>query len=185
MWSMIRSVLPARGLAAPAPRHVRWLDPRACAARLPALGCVLYLPARVAPAPAGGLLPLRAELAPLAGLRGLFAASLVTGDGPREWLDAVDRQGRVLARLYLLPDTDYLAWDALLAAGAPGAAPLRAPAVFCPAGAHVLRFQARTLAGMSLLDARTPTAMSPLGSQLALRIAKAESVHVQRPLAPG
>ena len=46
----------------------------------------------------------------------LCLASAVTADGPREWLTVVRRHGQRAPQLHLLPDTDYLAWDALAGA---------------------------------------------------------------------
>src|SRR3546814_12231625 len=69
-----------------------------------------------------GLLAEAMQLAPLLQTRRLVAASAITVEGPREWIDCVDREGRTCARLHLLPDTDYLAWDRLLACGEPMAA---------------------------------------------------------------
>src|SRR3546814_2312957 len=67
-------------------------------AGLPALGNVLYVPMR----PNGttvrelprGLLAEAMQLAPLLQTRRLVAASAITVEGPREWIDCVDREGR-------------------------------------------------------------------------------------------
>ncbi|NII12047.1 hypothetical protein [Oleiagrimonas sp. C23AA] len=53
-------------------------------------------------------------------LRGVWQASEVSvqarvgPDGVREWLDFADETARVWLRVWLLPDSDYCAWDALL-----------------------------------------------------------------------
>lgn len=153
-------------------------------AALPALGNVLYVPMR----PNGsvvrelprGLLVETMQLMPLLQTRRLVAASAITVDGPREWIDCVDREGRTCARLHLLPDTDYLAWDRLLACGEPKAAVparwLRQPR---PASARVLRFQWRRLAGLDVLGAEITVRISPLSRQLAGQIARAEAVPLQ------
>ncbi len=65
-----------------------------------------------------GLLVEAMQLAPLLQTRWLLA-SMITVEGSRKWIECVDREGRCWARLYLLPDTDYLAWDRLRACGGP------------------------------------------------------------------
>jgi len=45
-------------------------------------------------------------LAPLLPCRSLLAASAITVEGPREWIECLDADGQTRARLYLLPDTD-------------------------------------------------------------------------------
>ena len=91
------------------------------ASRLPLLGGVLYLPACASSRPtrdvAPGWLVTREDLAPLLQTEELRASSMIGADGPREWIDCFAASGAFCARLHLLPDTDYLAWDALLARG--------------------------------------------------------------------
>lgn len=151
---------------------------------LPMLGCVLYMPL----AACGSGLPQRpckvlVETPPLALLlrvHWLLAVTEVAVDGPREWIDGIDRDGRPCVRLHLLPDTDYLGWDRLLARGAP-----------VPAMPHVshlqaleacpLRFRRDQLAGFDVLRGETITCLSPLGRQLAGRIVRAHAGRGDRP----
>jgi hypothetical protein len=145
-------------------------------AGLPALGSVLYVPAASGPLrgrPLPGLLVESVELAPLLHTRSLASVSAITPDGPREWMECRDADEHLLARLYLLPDTDYLAWDALHAAGAGKAAAARAgvPAGQ-PASARLLRFRLRRHAGLQLLGAEAVDATSTLVRELAARIAR-------------
>ncbi|MEO9090572.1 MAG: hypothetical protein ABI247_09600 [Rhodanobacter sp.] len=151
-------------------------------AGLPALGEVLYLSgplecgSRVALSP--GVLVESIELGPLLQTRTLAAAGTITPDGPREWVDCLGAADQVLARLYLLPDTDYLAWDALQANASPATEEraLAAPAAWRPVSARLLRFRVRRLAGLYLLGAEVGIGTSSLGCELAARIARDE-VH--------
>jgi hypothetical protein len=90
---------------------------------LPRLGTVLWLhrPRRDQMFPRarltgrGVLLLEHPDMAAFADATAILAQSAVTPHGPREWLD-IDAGAHTIARLYLLPDTDYLAWDAMRAA---------------------------------------------------------------------
>jgi hypothetical protein len=153
----------------------RWL------AGLPALGSVLYAPAargvlRGSPLP--GLLVESVELAPLLHTRSLASVSAITPDGPREWMECRDAGERLLARLYLLPDTDYLAWDALYArAGAGRVAAARANAsTWRPTRPQLLRFRLHRHAGLQLLGADAVDASSTLVRELAARIARDDAM---------
>jgi len=182
-WLAARSIPLCRPAhRALASRRIRSITPHALIDMLPALGSVLYLHARSnavmrdAPFPCGLLVTDRA-FAPLLDVRWLMAVCVVTDDGPREWCEGIDRLGRTRARWHLLPDTDYLAWDALTAScqadgdvlARIGAQPLR------PDHACVVNFRVRHLAGLSVLEHDT-AALSPLGDHLAARIAHAEAV---------
>ena len=176
------------GLPAHAPAISRrcWrFDPASLLRGLPALGCVLYLPMR--PCSAGveemprGLLVEDMRLMPLLQTHWLVSASVIGVDGPREWIECVDRDGHLCARLHLLPDTDYLAWDALLASGGP---PMtvpqgRWPQHVRPACAQLLRFRLRRLAGLSVLAGETSLSVSTLSQQLAGQVAGAEAIPLQ------
>ncbi|WP_430387995.1 hypothetical protein [Dyella sp. 20L07] len=155
------------------------------AARLPLLGSVLCLPARRAEheehsLPAGWL-AARRELTPLLDTHELIVSSMIGVDGPREWIDCVDASGRFCARLHLLPDTDYLAWDALLARGrALPAAPVRADHLACRATrAELLYFRVRRLGPLSLLDTVPLGRLSLLGQGIAREVAKAAAVELE------
>jgi hypothetical protein len=161
-------------------QRCRSVSPRCLASRLPDLGGVLYLHATsaevVSDASPPGLLVAERVLAPLLDTRWLVATSVVTDDGPREWLECVDHLERIRARLHLLPDTDYLAWDALMNIGEArsGAPILPNMSSLQPDSAMVTRFNLRKLAGMPLLERSSPV-LSSLGGRIAARIAHAES----------
>ena len=152
---------------------------------LPALGSVLYVPMRPCMSSIWemptGLLVETMQLAPLLQIRWLVAASSITSEGPREWIECVNRDGHQCARLHLLPDTDYLAWDALLASGEPATAPSppRWPRDPRRASAQVLHFHVRRLAGLHVLGSEGAPRISMLGRHLAVQIAHAEAVSLQ------
>lgn len=159
----------------------RWLRiaPQSLARRLPATGPVLYLPcvAPAADAAVPGLLAGCRELAPLLRVHWLVAASVIGSDGPHEWLECRTRDGRLCARLHLLPDSDYLGWDALLAAGAPvPAMGRRRPDDERLAAARLLDFRCRQLAGLEVLEALPAVGVSALGGGIARDIARAEGL---------
>lgn len=165
-----------------ASRRVRRMTPHALISTLPGLGSVLYLHAtsdcampNVLPP---GLLIAQPALIPLLDVHWLVAVSVVTDDGPREWCECVDRFGRTRARWHLLPDTDYLAWDALVASCTEMHAPIDAQPLR-PDHASVMNFRLREFAGMLILDQDVSTALSPLGDRIAARIANAESALLQ------
>jgi hypothetical protein len=73
-------------------------------AELAALGSVLFLHPETAPcAPQAWATAVRAEL-----------HASVDAAGTREWIAWMDAGGACLGRLYLLPDTDFLAWESLV-----------------------------------------------------------------------
>ncbi|HEX4482133.1 MAG TPA: hypothetical protein VH082_15055, partial [Rudaea sp.] len=96
------------------------LDIAAFVEWLPRLGTVLWLhrPTRDAVFPRarltdrGVLLLEHPDLTAMADATAIRSRSAVTSHGPREWLD-IDAGATTIARLYLLPDTDYLAWDSM------------------------------------------------------------------------
>lgn len=164
---------------------VRWLRvaPRTLALHLPALGHVLYLPAEsaahAAHAPVRGLLAAAPALAPLLAGDRLCLASTIAPDGPREWLTVVDAAGRPCAQLHLLPDTDYLAWDALLAAATPCPAMCgHRWSMFRAGGAHRLRFHLRPVVFLDVLEAAAAEPACALSVGMARRIARNEGVHL-------
>jgi hypothetical protein len=155
------------------------------ASRLPLLGSVLYLPARLPP-PIGRPLPsgwlvTRSELIPLLHTHTLVVASMIGADGPREWIDCMDARGQFCARLHLLPDTDYLAWDALLAQGrALPAAFVQLARLACRAtSAELVCFGTRRLAGLDVLEATPLGRLSALGCGVAREAARAAAVELE------
>lgn len=167
-------------------RRTRQITPHVLMRTLPHLGSVLYLHATssavIADVLPPGLLVTQRAFAPLLDTRWLVATSVVTDDGPREWWECLDRFGRPRARLHLLPDTDYLAWDAVITSHESDAElPLwTGGPLWRPDGASVVNFQVREFAGLTLLDRGRPMALSPLGGQVATHIASAESVLLYR-----
>jgi len=165
----------------------RWLavSPRTLVEGLGQLGGVLYLAPRSVTCARQGRTPTAclvesADLAPLLSTSYVGLACAITTEGPREWLDCVSGEGDALARIYLLPDTDYLAWDRLFAAGHPTAEPRhRMPdREWLPtARARVLCFSRRRLAGLTLIGAND-VPISSLGRHVARDIAFAESVGI-------
>lgn len=167
-------------------RRSRRITPLSLLQSLPGLGNVLYLHASSASAirddlPAG-VLVTQHRFAPLLDAHWLAATSVVTDDGPREWLECIDRLGRPRARLHLLPDTDYLAWDALIGSCEADCHPPRAYDLspLRPDSAAVMNFQVRELAGLLLLEQGGSTPLSTLSGRIAERIARAESAILLR-----
>ena len=157
----------------------RWLriTPRLLARRLPAAGPVLYLPCVASADAVAGLLVGCRELAPLLCVRWLVAACAIGSDGPHEWLECRARDGRLCARLHLLPDSDYLGWDALLAAGMPVQASCRQRrGDERVEAAQLLDFRCRRLAGLEVLEALPAARVSALGGGIARDIARAEGL---------
>ncbi|TCV95011.1 hypothetical protein EC912_103504 [Luteibacter rhizovicinus] len=162
----------------------QWLAvaPRPLIERLAQLGGVLYLalPRRESTddVPLAGCLVEHAELAPLLCTRYVGLTCAVTSEGPREWIECADDAGRLLARIYLLPDTDYLAWDGLFVGGIPVDVPARwgkATDICGMARARVLRFTRHRVAELDVLGSR-PVSISILGQGVARDIALSESV---------
>jgi hypothetical protein len=158
----------------------RWLRiaPASLVAALPALDSVLYMPlAMCVPqlsALPRGLLVETPQLTLLLRVRWLMAVSVIEVDGPREWIDGLDRSGRPCVRLHLLPDTDYLGWDRLLAGGEPAVAMPDTPHQRA-LDAYPLRFHRRPLAGFDVLRGEKASGLSALSRQLAGRIAHAHT----------
>lgn len=142
----------------------------------------------------GVLLLDHPALAAFAGSAAVEAHSTITPHGPREWLEFVDVRGDRVARLYLLPDADYVAWDAMLgdcaiariAAQTPPR--WRAHAAFMRCAlrrlhgswcARAVRFPLMRLPCLHVLGLRAPLAMSDLGRQLVAAIANDERATLQ------
>jgi hypothetical protein len=163
-------------------RRTRLITPRALIEMLPGLGSVLYFHAAAnrafPPALPQGLVVQRAFL-PLLGAHKLTSISAVTDDGPREWCECVDALGRTQARWHLLPDTDYLGWDAMTASCVAHIAPPVETEPFRPDCASVVKFRLRRVGGLVLLERRDATVLSSLGSRIATSIARAEALMLQ------
>ena len=179
------------------------LDLAVVAEWLPRLGTVLWLERRDASSA-----PMRMRASPrllllehaaagvLARCTGLRAWSSVTPQGPREWLSLHHASGEIAARLYLLPDSDVLAWDQMLASL--GLVPAEAAPVDAPVHASFLRralmrfghrWQARLLAfdlkplpWLHTLGAKAPLRISLLGLDLARTIVSDENAEWISPL---
>lgn len=171
---------------------------------LPGLGPVLWIdrrarktqPSRAAIGTHGVLLIDHPALATLPRCRELTAHSAVTSHGPREWLCLRDGDGAMLAKLFLLPDTDYLAWDEMIAAGRPAAPAVDVDArtpkatflrgAFARIGAgwraRLIVFDLKRLPWLRTLDAHAPLRISLLGLELARVIARAENADLVAPL---
>lgn len=182
-WFTTFGTTPRLRLAA---QELRWLKVSTTrfARALPSLGCVLYLPSHDGQPTLQrlprGLLAADAGIAPLLATVYLCAGTAVTPEGPREWLECMDRQGRTVARIYLLPDTDYLAWDAMLADATPVPAVGRVSRQqrFVPTHARVVAFTLRPMPPLSVLAEWSPAALSTMGRSLAGDIAVAEAVRL-------
>ena len=167
---------------------------------LPRLGAVLWLdrPARrsyprAMIASRGVLLLDHPALQSLARCDSASAHRQVTSHGPREWIAFHDMGGEPSAKLFLLPDTDYLAWDEMI--DATGLAPSLVeeaarwyPQAAClrslflrlgaPWQAQALTFEHRRMPWLQALDARPPLRLSLLGHELALAIARNEGAEL-------
>jgi hypothetical protein len=165
-------------------RRVFHISPHVLMHRLPSLGSVLYLHNTSAQVIAvelpPGLLVTERALAPLLDVRWLMATSAVTEDGPREWLECMDRFGRSRARLHLLPDTDYLAWEALMAMHESPLQPPVSPGMpmLRPDRASIVNFRLHEFVGLIVLKRDATTELSPLGHRVAAHIAHAECVSL-------
>ncbi|MBB3227331.1 hypothetical protein FHW69_001954 [Luteibacter sp. Sphag1AF] len=162
----------------------QWLSvaPRSLIDGLAQLGGVLYLAQSRHEASdeiaLAGCVVEQADFVPLLHTRYVGLTCAVTSEGPREWMDCVDAQGTLLARIYLLPDTDYLAWDALFVDAIRVDVPARwgADAELCGvAHARVVRFTRRRMAELDVFGARA-VRISSLGQGVARDIALSESV---------
>lgn len=123
------------------------------------------------------------------------ACQRVDSDGVHESLCFLDARGRCVWRLYLLPESDFLAWDQLLAQ-LPPHAPAAEPG---PVGERLWRRLARHVGGQGrrvialrlhavaqgqgLAASLAP--LSPLGLATARRIARSEGAQIDPALGQG
>ena len=171
---------------------------------LPRLGPVLWLerqtssgPAQICPdARPGPLLLDHPALVTLCNARKLCVHHAITAHGPREWVSFHSASGSVDARLYLLPDSDVLAWDEMI----PGLRMTCAGAQHDEAPTHAnflrralarfgQRWQARLLEFRSsprpwlhVLDAQAPLKISLLGIELAGHVVRDQNAEWISPL---
>jgi hypothetical protein len=180
-------------------------DLAAIAAWLPRLGAVLWLDrsgrrhhaeTRATIGARGVLLLDHPALAVLARCAAATAHTQVTTHGPREWVSFRGADGVPMAKLFLLPDTDYLASDEMISA-TNLAPPSKEPSswhahtaflrtAFARLGPHwqarLLTFAHRRLPWLQTLDARPPLRLSLLGVELARLIASSEGADLLSPL---
>ncbi len=160
------------------------VDALTLARELPGLGRVLLVSRRDEVAPRDDpSLRLVADAASMALLetRWLLHACLVSTYGPLEWFQCLDGAGRVLARLHLLPETDFVAWDRLLA-GDGDASPRCHPSQLQPLAAsraQVVRFRTRKLAGLTILEQREAWLdCAAMSRDVASRLARSEALEL-------
>ncbi|GAA0711860.1 hypothetical protein [Dokdonella soli] len=199
MWrDEIREPPAAHETTSPTPFNLRHL-----ADSLPKLGAVLWLdrrawrarPSRATISARGVLLLDHPALAVLSRCCAVTAHTAITPQGPREWLCFRDAAGDAQGKLFLLPDTDYLAWDEMAAASriAPPSTPprrqahnafLRGALTRLGGGwrARLLMFDLKRLPWLRTLGARPPLRISLLGLELARVIARAEGAELISPL---
>lgn len=127
---------------------------------------------------------------------GLIAHQAVTEQGPREWLSFQTPTGAINAKLFLLPDSDVLAWDEMCAAMklVPGESSRHEPpthAAFLRRAldrlghrwhARLLEFRFVQRPWLSVLDAQPPLRISLLGIDIARRIVHDENAEWLSPL---
>jgi len=202
-WSDDRAVAPSNDASARKTTRAKF-DLARFAEWLPRLGAVLWLerrdrrpsPSRAVIGSRGVLLLDHPALSALAHCTAATAHTQVTPHGPREWLGFRDADGETQAKLFLLPDTDYLAWDEMTAASdlAPTTMePLRwhAHTAFlrqafarlgAPWHARLLTFDHRRLPWLHTLGAQPPLRISLLGLDIARAIARTEGAELASPL---
>ncbi len=169
-----------RGVANPVDAEPcwRWADPQRFPRDLAGLGPVFCAWSE---SPAN--LSRRAAAISPAGPDGLVLAHpgllaygcAVTIDGPREWMTVHDGAGMPRCRLYLLPDTDYLAWDALLAHTGAAAAPEVRPNWRARRGRR-LRFEVEAIGPWSLVCPRAAAPDCALSWRTVRELVRAEGV---------
>ena len=171
---------------------------------LPRLGPVLWLDRRASSgraricteARSGPRLLDHPALVTLCNSRKLVAHHVVSVHGPREWVSIHSTSGEVDARLYLLPDSDVLAWDEMIpvlcmdyAGSEPSEAPTHTNFLRRALGRFGPRWQARLLEFrnshrpcLNVLDAQPPLKISLLGIELAGRIVRDQNADWISPL---
>jgi len=163
---------------------------------LPKLGSALWLsrsqPDGVFPRarllPRGVVLLDHPALNAFAHARSVHAFGALTSHGPREWLEFRETNKRVVAKLFLLPDTDVYAWDRMLdgcrveslqpARDCAGvyAALMRAALARSRESWHarIVRLPLLRLIGLRVLGLRAPDRICALSHEAAAAIAREE-----------
>lgn len=165
---------------------------------LPRLGPVLWLkrrnaePERQRPSrPGTPLFVEHAAIGSLATFNTLQVNHAITPQGPREWLSFHSTSASIDAKLFLLPDSDVLAWDQMCSAGQrPSAETVhreppthanllkRALARFGQRGqAHLLQFHFKRRPWMSVISAQPPLRISLLGIDIVRNIVRDENAE--------
>lgn len=175
------------------------LDLHELAEWLPRLGPVLWLHRpvddrafpRARLTPHGVLLLEHPSLSAFADCLSVRANSAITPRGPREWLD-LDSVSGAQARIYLLPDTDCMAWDTMLHSVLAPPTPMEAPPrwqahrAFMHCAwmraryawqARIVRMPLLRLPCLQVLGLRDAERVSALGRRLAKAIADNEHAH--------
>jgi len=118
----------------------------------------------------------------------VHAFGALTSHGPREWLEFREMDERVVAKLFLLPDTDVYAWDRMLdgcrvesvqpaqGCGSVYAAMVRAALLRSRESwqARIVRLPLLRLIGLRVLGLRAPDRVSALSQEAAAAIARDE-----------
>lgn len=173
--------LPRRAVDCDVAQNLRPVQAARLLSRLPSLGNVLFVHGTPVGGGRAGRDCLLCDAPSMALLDScwLMGCSRITADGPHEWCQCLDQDGRILARLHLLPDTDYAAWDELLQPSERNSMPasLEVSLPFRPSRARVVRFRLSSLAGLALLEQRAPRApYSAFSRQMAERLARTEAL---------
>ncbi len=151
----------------------------------PRLGPTLWLQ-RCSPRRGAAARPPMPEMSALRECASLSAHATVTPGGPREWLCLRDSRGAQLARMFLIPDTDYFAWDEMSRTLRLTYAPesrmslclhqALARAVLLRAGASwraaILSFESDPAMSPHALTSRSPLRLSRVGMALAEQVAR-------------
>ncbi len=170
---------------------------------LPRLGPVLWLEhrhaavTRQAPRPGEPIVLIdHPALLTVAACNKLDAHQTISAEGPREWICFHSSNGGIEAKLFLLPDSDVLAWDEMSSAFclSPGTSAVDTPPTHTTflrraLGRFGQRWQARLIEfrrsqqpWLSVLDAQPPLRISLLGIELARGIVRDENAEWISPL---
>lgn len=160
---------------------LRRVQPQQLLEWLPSLGNILFVhEARSTTSTCPpGLLCTETSSLPLLTTCWITGSCIIAGDGPHEWCQCLDQQGRVVARLHLLPDTDYAAWDRFVLDPVGTTIPpgMHAADSFRPSHARIVNFCLRRLGGLTIVEQRTPNRPhSALSQRVAERLARTEAL---------